>query len=143
MSDPAEAQDCRRCAFEQTRQANISVIRCLSLPRGTAADRPGQVRRPPTVQAKSGRHRCEEETVSRGRVGQFPRQMPQKGYIQCWVLSVLTVGLKCTLATSYAALVPPGEFRWVCRRDRLTDKQTDGPRTSDRYITLSAIMRPA
>jgi len=38
---------------------------------------------------------------------------------------------KCTLA---ALPLPPGESRWVCRRDR----QTDG-RTPDRYITLSAI----
>jgi len=43
---------------------------------------------------------------------------------------LLIVGTQCTLAASHA---PPGESRWVCRRDR----QTDG-RTPDRYITFSA-----
>ena len=50
-------------------------------------------------------------------------------------MSVLfTVGPNCMLAASHAA---PGESRWVCRRDRQTDRRTDG-RTPDRYITLSA-----
>jgi len=35
---------------------------------------------------------------------------------------LLIVGLKCTLAVSHAV---PGESRWVCRRDRQTDRRTD------------------
>jgi len=31
-------------------------------------------------------------------------------------------GLKCMLAASRAA---PGELRWVCRRNRQTDRRTD------------------
>jgi len=39
-------------------------------------------------------------------------------------MSILpTVKPKCTLAASHAA---PGELRWVCQRDRRTDRRTDG-----------------
>ena len=34
-------------------------------------------------------------------------------------------------------MLPPGESRWVCRRNKQTNRRKDG-RTPDRYITLSA-----
>jgi len=45
---------------------------------------------------------------------------------------LLVVGPKYTLAASH--MLPTGESRWVCRRDR---QETDG-RSPDRYTTLSA-----